>query len=157
MGIGPVRLGKPQSLWSRTKIQLSAGERQEFNHQRENKMPSVPSRHHSNYKEKTFYAVYCHIYSNLVRMMLCDHWKRLCSFIHKAYIQVQKLEICASIRSHIKLYFTPAGCCAGIVLTVFTRLQSQLSNSRIVLNPSHHVGVSHMVTFNGKVVAFSCH
>lgn len=44
-----MRLGEPQSLWSRTKIQVGVEEGQKFNHQTENKMPPVPSRHHNNY------------------------------------------------------------------------------------------------------------
>lgn len=45
-----MRLGKPQSLWSRTKIQLGTGVKQEFNHLTENKMASVPPQQHHNYK-----------------------------------------------------------------------------------------------------------
>lgn len=44
MGIGPARLAKPQSPWSRTNVQLSMDEEQEFNHLAEMKMnPHAPS------------------------------------------------------------------------------------------------------------------
>lgn len=44
MGIGPARLAKPQSPWSRTNVQLGMDEKQEFNHLAQMKMnPCVPS------------------------------------------------------------------------------------------------------------------